>query len=1006
MPKKESVRSQVVKPVKKSAEKSAKKKSADPADRVDRDDLVDLVDGDMDCDVDNQDNDDKTVGTKKSNNKELVEKTRVMTSGNNMMTRSIGGGRGSYILVIVESPGKIKKLESILGKGYMVVASFGHIMDLHQKKMSIDFDNNFEPEYHVITGAKKFQDKTKVVKDLIKKAQNASKVIIASDDDREGEMIGWSYKVVLGLNDSDYERITFNSITKDEIKKAIANPGKLDMLKVDSQKTRRILDRIVGFKISPSLSQMMGMHNLSAGRVQSIVVKLICEKEQEITKFLQGDNASFFRIVGNMITENQKIEMKCELMTDRKNNLSVDLLDEDDQPEEDQDEDQDQDQKNSRMKKAVIDSYKNAEKIMKNISESVFKISNTEMRKSKRHPQPPYTTSTAQQDASTKLGFNVKRTMACLQKLYEAGHTTYLRTDSTNLSADALTQCTKYVKEHYGDDYHNHKIYTNKKGNTQEAHEAIRPVDVSKQTVPINGKIGVDEQRVYQLVWKRTVASQMKPAEVDVHTVDIEISKEKDYFFRTSIDDITFSGFLAVYGIGVHGQDFNKIDPKCKILIPQKKEKVLAKDVRCSEDYKKPPMRYSEAGLVKKMDPKNLNIGRPATYAEVINTVQARKYVELKDVGGSEKKSRTITWIPEKGQGKIAVEEKTVHLGREKKKFCPTPLGMEVNTILCKNFPELMEYKFTSNMETQLDEIAEGDLGWVDCMTEFWGKLKPLLDNLDGEKKMERLLGSHPETGYPITASMGRHGPMLTMARSKKKTDRAIAPIKSPQTIETITLQQAVEILKYPKILGVHEKKNVELKTGSYGFYVTCGKEGANIPAGVDPDDIDLAIALKYLDDKKNQMQEKHSKYLYYHKNGNLEYIINTGKYGKYLMIKDLTKKNDKPLFLHFPADEDVEDITFERVKEIADEAKKTKYQKKKANPTDEKPKESKNKSDPVDLPAKKIVDKKTPKRTVDKKPVGKSTVGKTTVGKSTVGKTTVGKTTVGKSTVGMKKMF
>lgn len=887
---------------------------------------------DSDNDVENLD---ESEEDKKSKSKKNVKIEATLVDVNNVVPRKLKSGKGTYTLVIVESPGKIKKLESILGPGYVVTSSFGHIMDLHPKKMSVDFDNKFLPEYHIISGAKKFQDKTKVVKELIAKAAKASKVIIAADHDREGEMIGWSYKIALGLGDDDYERITFNSITKEEVKKAIANPGKLDMLMVDSQKTRRILDRIVGFKISPGLNQIMGMRNLSAGRVQSIVVRLICEKEHEISKFFEGENASFFKVVGNFVaTDAQKksIDMKCDMYTDLPEKEG-DTEDEEKDENEDEEEKNDAEDETTKMLKAKIQSYKTAEKLMKNISKSTFKVADVTIRQSKRYPAPPFTTSTAQQDASTKLGFNVKRTMTALQRLYETGYTTYLRTDSTNLSNDALKQCTDFVKENYGDDYHNLKNYTNKKGNTQEAHEAIRPVDIKKKTIPAGGKIGSDEQKVYQLVWKRTVASQMSPAEVDVHNIEINISKEKNYFFRTSIDDITFPGYLAVYNIGVHGQDFDAIDKNFKLVIPKKGQQCNVNDVKCSEEYKKPPLRYSEAGLVKKMDPKNLNIGRPATYAEVINTIQKRNYVEIKDVDGFEKKSRTLSWFPDQ-DSEIAIEEKTIHIGREKKKFCPTQLGTEINNILMRNFPDIMEYQFTANMETELDEIAEGEKGWVSCLEKFWKKLSPLIEKLDTEKKATRVLGKNPETGYEIVASMGFHCPMLTMPRSDKKSENATAPIKAPHTLETITLKQALKILKYPMILGVNGKKIVELKTGKHGFYVTCGEERANIPADVDPDEIDLDVALEYLTNKKKQYEEKTSQYLYYHKEGDVEYIINKGKFGensRYLMIKDLSKKkNTKPTFLSFPGDEGLEDLSFERVKELAEEAKKKKWQKKK----------------------------------------------------------------------------
>lgn len=852
----------------------------------------------------------KSIKTSKPKIDTKTEKTYVDV--NKIIHRKIN--TKGYTLVIVESPGKTKKIESILGTGYVVTSSFGHIMDLHPKKLSVDIDNDFNPEYHILTGTNKFQDKTKVVKDLIDKASKASKIIIASDKDREGEMIGWSLKVILGLDDN-YERITFNAITKDEIKKAIKNPQKINDMMVDSQKARRVLDRLVGFMISPSLNQMMGMGKLSAGRVQSILVKVICEKEQEIAEFFTLENKSFFNVVSNVVINDTN--MKCDLFTDL-------VIDEDDDEEEDNDKEEynndEEENEDGKFKKAKIVSYKNAEKLMNNITKSKFKVTDLTVRKSKRVPSAPYTTSTVQQDASTKLGFNVKRTMQSLQKLYEAGHTTYLRTDSVNLSDDALKQCEDFIKDNYGDDWYNRKNYVNKKKNTQEAHEAIRPVDISKKTVPSSNSIGADEQKVYQLVWKRTVASQMAPAEVDVYTIDIGISKEKNYIFRSSIEDIVFPGFLSVYGID-NSQD-DKV--KLQLKVPKKGDAVNIENVKCSEEYKNPPMRYTEAGLLKKMDPKNLNIGRPSTCAEIISTIQKRNYVEIKDVDGVEKKSRTLVWEPDTD---IVTETKTVYLGREKKKFCPTNLGTEVVKVLNDNFPELMDYNFTASMEQELDEIAEGKKEWVECVSEFWKKLKPLLDNIDKKKKVERILGKNPDTGYDVIATMGFHGPMLTMARSDKKTENASAPIKPPLTLESITLKQALKILEYPKILGTVNKKIVELKTGKHGFYITHGDRSTNIPndADIDPADIDLDTALQFLEDKQKHHEGKISKYLYYHKDGNIEYIINQGKFGennRYLMIKDVTKKTAKPVFLPFPSDESLEELDFDRLRILIVEAK------------------------------------------------------------------------------------
>ncbi len=862
---------------------------------------------------------------------------------------------GSYVLVIVESPGKIKKLESILGTGYKVMSSFGHIMDLDKNELSVDVENNFEPTYKIITGNKKFEDKKQVVKELKTAASQASKVIFAADRDREGEMIAWSYKQVLGLSEEEYERITFKSITEQDVKHAMENPEKINTLMVDSQKTRRILDRLVGFKISPKINQIMGMRKLSAGRAQSIVVKLICEREDEINDFFNNDNASYFKIKGNFKSKVTQIDMKCELISveDTKQQINDDYengmeREENEEKEVEEDDEDDEDDKFVKTTKAYISSYEKADKLMKKIVESTFTISNVSVRKSIRYPSAPFTTSSAQQEASTKLKLPVKRTMSALQKLYEAGYTTYLRTDSTNLSNDALEQCTKYVENNFGKEYHNLKNYTNKKGNTQEAHEAIRPVDIGKRTVPNNGKIGIDEQQVYDLVWKRTVASQMSSCQVNVYTIDIEISKEKKYLFRTTIEDIIFPGYLALENKGTHGQLFdniskttnNHIDEKIyKTHVPKKSENVIANEINCTEEYKKPPLRYSESGLIKKMDPKNLNIGRPATYAEIINTIQKRKYVEIKeDILGVEKKSRTLYWQSSESD-KVQMNEKIINLGREKKKFCPTILGNDVNKIMMRNFQELMEYKFTSNMEKQLDEIAEGNLPWVECLKIFWNKLEPLLEQMDNEKKKLRILGKHPKSGYDVIARMGPYTPIVSMARSEKKTDDAIAPIKSPYNIETITLEQAIEILKYPKLLGVHNKKNVELKTSDGRFYVTCGKmQNAKIPCDVDIETIDLKVALKYIKEKEENKKTQIANHLYHCVDGKTEYIINNGKYGennKYIKITDLSKKKDNVKFITFPEYEDVTKITLIRLKEIVKEHFENKYKKKKTKVSD-----------------------------------------------------------------------
>ena len=812
------------------------------------------------------------------------------------------GKENGYVLVIVESPGKIKKLESILGNGYVVTSSFGHIIDLHPNKLSIDMDNNFEPSYFVLAGKEKYKDKTKVVNDLRLKAAKAKEVILASDKDREGEFIAWSYMIALNLKDP--KRITFNSITKKDIHAAIETPGKINMLMVDSQKTRRIEDRIVGFKISPELSKLMGTWNLSAGRVQSIVVRLICDKEDEINQFMKTDKGSYFKCTGQFkYTESDilKSVLCSSAITDDNNDNASDSAD-DDEP----------------TKNVKIKTFQQAHNLIISISKSTFKITNITTKKSKRYPSAPYTTSTVQQDCSTKLGLSVKQTMQALQKLYEAGYTTYLRTDSTALSEDAMQQCQSYVTSNFGEKYYNKKTYTNKKGNTQEAHEAIRPVDIRKKQIEKNDKVGQTEQRVYNLVWKRTVGSQMMPADIDVHAVHIGISKEPKYYFEATFEQITFLGYLILYEDQTTEQ----------IKLPKKNQTVDPIEVKCNQEYCKPPLRYTEAGLVKKMDPKNLNIGRPATYAEIINTVQKRGYVEIKDIEGITKDTKTISWLSDPNE--IKVEDKHVSFGKENKKFVPTSLGREVTNIMMKYFPDIMEYAFTSHMELQLDEIAEGTVSWTAVLTEFWNKLQPLLERIQKEKKIDHVIGTHPESGAPISVSVGPYGPYLTMVRDKSK---VVAPIKPPLTQDTITLEQALELLLYPKLIGVHEKSKVELKKGQYGFYLTWKKQSTSVPGDISPDELSLEKAMELFEKKQQENQEKKQQYLYYAKEGDIEYTVHTGKYedNRYLMIRNTKKKKEKPTFINFPIDKKLDDITLEQIKELATTQRKKRYSKKKA---------------------------------------------------------------------------
>jgi len=564
------------------------------------------------------------------------------------------------ILVIIESSGKKEKLNSILGSNYVVESSLGHIMDLHPNKMSIDFDNNFEPEYHIIDKSKK------KVKELISLAKKCKNVIIASDKDREGEMIGWSYQQLLKLGDK-YDRLVFNSVTKDEIIKAMNNLTKLDMLYVDSQKARRILDRIVGYKISPVLTNILGIKGMSAGRVQSVVLRLVCDREEEIKNDISSSKNSYFKI--NALTNIHKYN----------------LFDKD-------------------LKNDKIETYELTEKIMKNLVKSKFYVKSVNSKEGLRKSSEPYTTYSIQQDVSTKLGYSLKKTNMILQKLYEKGYITYIRTDSTSLSTDILKQCKIYIEDNYGTRYHKQSLDNLLKVSAdlkiQGAHEAIRPVDISIKNLDIDN----EHNKIYDLIWKRTVASQMEPAQINIYDIIVSISKDKNHYFKTVLEEITFLGYLIIYDVIQE-----------KINIPELNEEILFNEITGSEEYTKSVSRYTESGLLKHME--KLGIGRPATCPEIINTLIKRKYVEIKDVDGTKKQSRIIK-IDKKLD--ITYLTKDIVINNEKNKFCLTDVGVKVNEFMLKYFPDIVSYEMTALMETQLDKIADGKIIWFDCIKDFW----------------------------------------------------------------------------------------------------------------------------------------------------------------------------------------------------------------------------------------------------------------------------------------------
>jgi DNA topoisomerase-1 len=858
-------------------------------------------------------------------------------------------------LVIVESPGKIKKLQSILGDDYIVMASIGHILDLHPKQMSVDLKNNFEPTYYImgsVGGGTKIKDKTDTVNELKRAAKKADEILLAADEDREGEMIAWSVANVLKLNIKNAKRITFISITKSALEEAIKNPRTIDMNLVNAQKSRRILDRIIGFEISPILWKSIGA-SLSAGRVQSVITRLLIDKENEIKAFIDKGDTNYFKFNGNFEVAKNKL-LNSSLYEKIKKKKGEEI----------------------KLEKAKVDTDKNAKKLMDLFVKSEFSITNITEKDSTRNPSPPFTTSTLVQEASRKLGFTVKRTNAAAQKLYEAGYITYMRTDSVNLSKEALDNIGKFVTKKYGKEYYRLVNYEGKTKNTQEAHEACRPTDANVEFIKVGSKdkIGNDEVKLYELIWKRTIASQMQPAKIKVTDIYIEGNKVKDYTFISQINTIDFPGFLIVYNL--KNQDKNEKDDEeldedtiVDIKVPKVGTKLSVNNITSIQEYQKPPMRYSEATLVNKIDPKNLNIGRPSTYGALITTIQDRGYVTLGDVEGKEKDCLILNW---NGKDKVTETVNKIVIGKENNRLIPTNLGIVVTEFLIKNFPDIVDYKFTASMEDSLDKIAEGEQVWNKVLDKFYNKFHPVVEKLLESKStiksdMTRVLGTHPELGHEISATIARFGPVIKMATGK--TTAIYAPIKEPLTRDTITLEQALKLLEYPKDLGKHEGLHVTVNKGKFGLYLKWGDIKApleNLPEELkikDKENVTLEEAISVLKNKRKNV-------FWEHLEGKVRYSILDGQYGKYLNVVDTAKKGkNKPLRVTVKnlTEDEIKKLTFEKVQELIKlglENKANRYKKKEK--TMEKPSDDKEKK--IKISNEKTIEKPSEEKKVTKK--------------------------------------
>jgi DNA topoisomerase I len=760
-------------------------------------------------------------------------------------------------LVIVESPAKAKTIEGYLGKDFTVKSSFGHVRDLTKKGLAIDIENNFTPAYEVSA------DKKQLVSELKKLVKEAEVVWLATDEDREGEAISWHLYETLNLKKKDTKRITFNEITKTAILKAIDNPRTINQELVNAQQARRVLDRLVGFELSPVLWKKV-RPNLSAGRVQSVAVKLIVEKEREIEAFRVND---FFRVNANFIAKNGRL--RAELSTHLKDNKAVE---------------------------SFLESSKNAN----------FAVTDVQQKPATKKPAAPFTTSTLQQEASLKLGFSVSRTMSVAQSLYESGHITYMRTDSVNLSDTALNAAKNEVVKSYGSEYSKPTKYVTKSSGAQEAHEAIRPTDFSAHSI----NMGRDEDRLYDLIWKRAISSQMSHAELERTTITIEAKGVKEHF-QAKGEVIKFDGFLRIYIES--NVDDEEEDEQTQDLLPKVEigEQLTTDNIVATQRFTRPPSRYVEASLVKKLE--ELGIGRPSTYAPTISTIQKRGYVEKREREGEE---RSYTVYELKNQT-IQSQVKKEVTGKEKNKLSPTDIGMVVTDFLEEHFGQIMDYHFTAEVEEEFDKIAQGLTEWTKMIHDFYNPFHSNVENtLQHSERAtgEREIGIHPESGKKIIARIGRFGPMVQIGDEMVDGEKPVfASLRGEQSINNITLEEALDLFKLPRTLGEYEGQTLKANTGRFGPYIQHGKVFASIPKGEDPLNISFERAVEIVQAKLEADANKIIKT--FEEDATMQLL--NGRWGAYLKIG---KNNFK-----LPKNVEVEKLTYEECVEISKNQEKPK---------------------------------------------------------------------------------
>ena len=734
-------------------------------------------------------------------------------------------------LVIVESPAKAKTIEKFLGKDFKVMSSYGHIRDLKKKELSID-DTTMEPEYEIP------DEKKKLVSDLKKQASQAEKVWLASDEDREGEAISWHLCEVLGLDEEKTNRIVFHEITKPAILEAIEHPRHLDMNLVNAQQARRVLDRLVGFKVSPVLWRKV-KPALSAGRVQSVAVRLIVERERELQSFKSEVYYSVSGVFGITNADGSQSEVKATLATRLKN-------------------------------------HKEVEEFLEACKEAKFVVSGVQKKPMKRTPAPPFTTSTLQQEAARKLGFTVSQTMMVAQRLYESGRITYMRTDSVNLSKLCLGASKEEITKLYGDEYSKPRQYHTSSKGAQEAHEAIRPTYMDQTSVEGTAQ----EKKLYELIWKRTIASQMADAELEKTTVEIDIDNSDLSFencqFIANGEVVKFDGFLKLYREST--DDEEQQEETGHILPPMKKGMELARrEIFATERFSQAPQRYTEASLVHKLE--ELGIGRPSTYAPTISTIQQREYVQKGDKKGEER-----TYTVDILKGKVVTQKvRKEMVGSEKGKLMPTDIGLVVNDFLMNNFPGIMDYNFTARVEQDFDKIAEGDVLWTKILKSFDKTFEPTVDkamNSRNEHKAgERQLGVDPKTGKPVFVKIGRFGPVVQIGSAEDKDKPQFAQLPKELSMNTVTLEEALELFRLPREIGEFEGFPVTIGAGRFGPYVLHNKQYTSLPKGTDPMAMTLEEAVALIEERRKQDKQKHLKIFL--EDDKLE-ILN-GRYGPYL---------------------------------------------------------------------------------------------------------------------------